>query len=347
MKLSETIERRLQSEFPDLFPLEQVSALSGGYLNHLWRAEGKEFSMVLKYYPPHIASMPGVALDQSRMNFEASALRLLSRGKLSQLCNDRVSSPYLALVEPKEHLVVMEDIGNHPHLGEWLWQIQDESDILTKATDLGYFLAQLHNKSAQLEELKNSHFNLPVQQTRYELQYQLQDILPKTALSVQTQAQCYKKIKSLGELFLEPGVCLVMGDLWPNSVMVKPEGLRLIDWEFSHFGYPAQDVGHLSAHLWMRYHRAPLESLAQQVKLFFDRFLNTYLSEASPELLTPQERKRLPLHFGTEILIRTLGAFQSGYLYEGLRPTNPILQEAVSFATDYIVTETDLFKLAS
>jgi hypothetical protein len=65
------------------------------------------------------------------------------------------------------------------------------------------------------------------------------------------------------------GVCLIMGDLWPRSVLVGPPEAGapppatappprqwVIDWELCHWGNPAQDTAHLAAHAWMLHHAA-------------------------------------------------------------------------------------------
>lgn len=100
------------------------------------------------------------------------------------------------------------------------------------------------------------------------------------------------RMEAFGERLRTPGECLIMGDLWPRSVLVAQtcpadgnvggEGppadgempdtvgnkspcsaspvLKIIDWEMCHWGRPAQDIAHFAAHVWMWWHQATFRS---------------------------------------------------------------------------------------
>jgi hypothetical protein len=128
-----------------------------------------------------------------------------------------------------------------------------------------------------------------------------------------------------------------MGDLWPPSVLVQGTDLRLIDWELAHYGRPLQDVAHWRAHLWMQKHRAPSAAVADAVDSLWDAFLTAYrdaLGNAEAALWTAQEKRDATVHFGAEILVRAVGPFQGGYVYDGLSPNQPAIQEAVQTGAD-------------
>jgi aminoglycoside phosphotransferase (APT) family kinase protein len=148
-----------------------------------------------------------------------------------------------------------------------------------------------------------------------------------------------RRAESLGEDLLEPGRCLTMGDLWPLSVLVTKEGLRLIDWELAHYGRPLQDVAHWCAHLWMQRHRAPSDAVAKVVAAHRDAFLGAYgdaLGGARAALWSDAERRAAAIHFGAEILVRAVGPFQDGYVYAGLASEHPAVREAVATAADHL-----------
>ena len=42
------------------------------------------------------------------------------------------------------------------------------------------------------------------------------------------------------------------------------------------------------------------------------------------------------IHFGAEIIVRTIGPFQQGYLFDGLSIDTPILQGAIQYAAQCI-----------
>jgi hypothetical protein len=169
--------------------------------------------------------------------------------------------------------------------------------------------------------------NLPVQRTRLAVQYC--SVGPTLdALGVPDAVALGARAEELGTRWLEPGPSLVMGDLWPPSVLVDVSGRPwVIDWEFCTKGYPDQDLGHLSAHLWMQAHRAgALPTLA-------DHFLcaagacNPSQAWASEDLRT---------HVACEVLSRTLGPFSQGGPFAGKRRESLTITGAMSFAIDLL-----------
>jgi 5-methylthioribose kinase len=115
--------------------------------------------------------------------------------------------------------------------------------------------------------------------------------------------------------------------------------IRLIDWELTHFGRPAQDVAHLAAHLWMMSHRAAGQSQKRRIDKFRGAFIDDYfknIARQQPQLMTEEDKRDFQIHFGAEILARTLGHFQKNYLYDGLSPQHPVIQEAAEEARQWI-----------
>ena len=53
------------------------------------------------------------------------------------------------------------------------------------------------------------------------------------------------------------------------------------------------------------------------------------------------------VHFGCEILVRTVGVFQEGYLYEGLSLDDAVIQEAVGVAAQHIRSPETVDSLAA
>ena len=139
-----------------------------------------------------------------------------------------------------------------------------------------------------------------------------------------------------------------MGDLWPYSILLGSSEIRLIDWELTHFGRPAQDVAHLAAHLWMMSHRAACQARKDRIGRFRRSFMKTYNEQVrkyAPALITEEDRRDFQIHFGAEILARTLGNFQKNYLYDGLSPEHPVIQEAVREARNWIGGGYDAFRI--
>ncbi|MCB9669611.1 MAG: phosphotransferase [Alphaproteobacteria bacterium] len=259
------------------FPATDARVLSGGALNHVFRVTG-EGTAILKHAPPHVAAVPEVPLDPSRSGFERTALQAL-HDELADVPGD-IRVP--RVLGAAGSTLLLEDLGDLPDL----------SSAPHRAVELGPFLRRLHTRSAQQPDLAGRFRNDPVQHTRHAVQY--------LALGAWVPALADRG-RQLGETFLEPGRCLIMGDLWLPSVLVGPS-LAVIDWELCHWGRPAQDLGHLVAHLWMRAHVDGTPSV-------HEAFLEAY----GP--VDPEEHGLLYAHAGAEILARVHGPFRGSGPY--------------------------------
>jgi aminoglycoside phosphotransferase (APT) family kinase protein len=146
-----------------------------------------------------------------------------------------------------------------------------------------------------------------------------------------------RRAARLGERLTGAGRCLIMGDLWPDSVLVQGRRLRLIDWELAHFGQPAQDVGHLLAHLWMHAHWGAAQSVPL-ARSFLKHYVDA-LGDRARSLADARFRADCAVHEGAEIIARCLGPFRQGYA--GLPATSAPVREAVAFAIDCIMAGDD------
>ena len=329
----------LSEQFPAFCPAGDLQPLEGGNLNHVWRVKGQEKSLIIKWAPAHIASNPEVPLSPKRLDFEAHALELFDQGELLEtLGTDQVRPPQQLHFEPRHHLLIMEDVGSLPSLSEWIHPGKHTEVGKT----LGRFIGQLHKLTVNNEFLDKQFNNCDIQQTRLNVQYNpAADYLSKAGLSGVASNQISQKTKSLGQKLLEPGRCLVMGDLWPPSVLVKQGRLRIIDWEFVHYGRPLQDVGHFAAHCWMQAHGSSSKERYALFKKLWQNFWNQYqqtLGDTGKLLLSDEEMQNMATHAGAEILVRAVGPFQDGYVYEALSPAHPKIQDATRKAKDLILS---------
>lgn len=302
--------------------------LTGGLMNEVWRVPGRP-AVIVKYAPPFIASSPEIPLDPGRMVIEGRCLRLLGPGGvLEQVATDEARPPRLLAIDESVHCLAMEDVGEAPHLGEWLAGATLEEVGIT-GRQLGAFIGRLHADSAGDGTISRKINNQAIQQTRLVVQYRaICGIL--TRCGVADAAALGQEAVALGERLLGPGRCLVMGDLWPPSVLVTPAGLRVIDWEFAHYGNPAQDIAHLAAHLWMIEHRGRGPGLA-----CWEAFRAAYVvaaGPAMPRLWQEQTHRDATVHAACEIIVRAAGAFQAGYLYDGHTADDTPVREAIAHA---------------
>lgn len=336
----EMIVKQVRAHLPDFEATGIPVRLTGGYLNYVYRVPGRPQSVVVKCAPPHIAAMPEVPLDPQRIVIEGRSLAAFGPdGALAAVATPAVRPPRLLHFEEDECLLVEEDVGQVPHLGKWLQQgPPTELSGLHVGELLGEFIGRLHAHSYRDGQLAKTFDNKPIQRARLEVQYRnIGKLLARGGVA--DADELGQRAVELGELLQEPGLCVIQGDLWLPSILMTPDGIRLIDWELVHFGRPSQDVGHLASHLWMWIHRANSEAAERETRAVLEGFLRAYRSALGPkfdELFGAPGIRESTVHFGCEILVRTVGVFQEGYLYEGLPLDDAVIQEAVGVAAQHI-----------
>lgn len=314
--------------------------LGGGHLNYVWRLSGTPFPVVVKRAPPYVAAAPQVPLDPGRVLMEAGILAALGPdGDLSDVCPPGVRPPRLLDVDAPTWTIILEDLGPLQDLGAWL-RCGHAADRMARL--VGRCIGRLHRSTGGRTDLAERFDNAPVQRARHEIQYRAVRSMGERAGRGDAMA-LGAAAEALGIRLQGHGSCLVMGDLWPPSILVAPPAIRIIDWELAHYGNPAQDVAHLAAHLWMLRQRAPTVAVRRNVDSALMAFLTAYRAEAAP-LLTSAVRGDCARHFGAEILMRTVGPFQDGSPYEGLPPDSSPVQDAVAVAAAHLLTgESELF----
>jgi 5-methylthioribose kinase len=259
-------------------------------------------------------------------------------GALQAISSADIRPPHLYSLDETNHLILMEDVGNSPDLGKWLKEPHTQAEAQAIGNSLGQFIGTMHRVSAWQPALASVFDNHTIQRTRLEFHYgNIQTYAQRAGLA--DAPELGKRAVWLGEHLLQPGTCLIMGDLWPASIFVLETGLRVIDWELAHFGRPSQDVGHLAAHLWMYAHRLPDPQAAANARTMLEHFLGAYraaLGEEFSAIFGKNGVEESSTHFGSEIFARTVGVFQKDYLYDDLSYDHPAIQEAIQNAATHI-----------
>ena len=337
-----------QTQVPGFHFDGSIESVEGGLLNHVFRLSGKQNSIIAKYAPPYVATNHEIPLDPDRQAFEAKALNLFrNRNLLHTLLTNYLKVPQFVAQDEEHHILFMEDAG--PETASLDQLPHPESDDVKLGITLGNFIAALHAKTSENNLLAQSMNNASIQKPRYMVQYQ-----PAARYFLKAGIPDYeslgRKLDLLGREFMKPGICLTMGDLWPRSLLWNGESWYLIDWEFSHYGSPTQDTGHLMAHLWMLKHRSADRGHAKRFSAIRKSFVKSYrenIEALNPSLFTPNIQKQAVQHAAAEILARTTGTFQDGYVYAGLEPDDQAVQEAVQKAAEWVrnAENTDLYTL--
>jgi 5-methylthioribose kinase len=313
------ILRLVQNYLPDFEPYGDPERLSGGNLNLVWRVTGRDGSVIVKHAPPYIASNPEIPMNSNRLMFEATALEaFLSGGSLSKIAIEHVKPPGFLGYDEKNSFLLMEDVSPAK---PWFDAIKSGEAGPESAIGLGQFIGELHSKTYSNTFFADRFDNRPVQETRYRVQYRLlsDKLAEKHDDDDDASRFAAKKCEELGSLLLQPGRCLIMGDLWPPSLLWSSNKIRIIDWEFTHFGRPLHDLAHFCAHCIM--HQA-VASPKQAVHFYeiWKCMIEGYRQATGrlySTLLNNEEKRWFTVHTSAEILARTIGAFSDGYLFAG------------------------------
>jgi aminoglycoside phosphotransferase (APT) family kinase protein len=326
-------------------PSGEPIPLSGGLLNFVWRVIGQPGSeppsLIAKWATPFIATLPDVGLDPDRIKVEAEVLRAFSaKGCLSGLPSAQIRAPRLIDFIEGCNVLLMEDIRGEPELGGWIQSPREPGAARHVGVLVGGFIGRLHRITSQEPALQQVFNNANIQRTRLDFQYKNVDPYAHRARLAEAD-RIGRVAVEFGEMLQQPGTALIMGDLWPPSILVCDEGVRIIDWELAHYGRPAQDVGHFAAHLWMQMHRNRGQAAAENARHILEGFLPAYrasLGDRFDSVFGKAGVWESAIHFGCEVLTRAVGNFQVGYLYEGLAWDAPIIQEAAACAADHILS---------
>jgi len=324
-------------KIPGFTPNGPITPVDGGLLNQVWRLDGNPQPIIVKHAPPYIATNHEIPLDPERQLFEARALGLFRKNAiLHSLQNSYIKVPELKSHLADHHILLLEDAGvDVKSLNQLSHPKMDDERI---GTALAEFIAGIHARTTGNRSLAQSMENGSIQKSRYMIQYQ-----PASRYLLKAGIPDYeslgRELEALGRQFMKPGKCLIMGDLWPRSLLWNGSIWYLIDWEFSHYGSPAQDTGHLLAHLWMLEHRSTDRETGRRFSAIKNAFIKTYQEKIiaeKPDLISEEIKRETILHAAAEVIARTTGAFQKGYLYAGLEAEDPTVQEAVRKAAEWI-----------
>ncbi|MEL6633775.1 MAG: phosphotransferase [Bacteroidota bacterium] len=304
-------------------PFEVVAepiALEGGLLNHVWRVPTQAGSVIVKYAPPYIATQPEVALPCERAHFEAQALETLGQG----LWENDLTIPTLYDYDNQANILVMQDAGPLPNLREKLMDLSfSDADAERIGVQLGSFIGHLHQHTFGQPSFAERFHNMEIQKVRKGVQYHM----PLEVLTNWTHqaSAVLAKMDQMGTAILQPGQCMIMGDLWPQSILIAPHEVWVIDWELTHYGFRVQDVGHLLAHLWMIWDRAKNQVVKAHIVALAWAFRQKYEEIAGQNLAYLQVEDSgshpIAVHIGTEVLQRVIGNFSQAYVYQGTPDT--------------------------
>lgn len=311
-------------------PVDRIDPLSGGLVNQVFKVVCPDRVLVLKHAAPHLATNPEIDLPISRMDVEVEALKILGELELP----NGVHWPEVLVHDRPQSTFLMSFVQ-----GRGLAEILADEDYVSRlkghGRTLGGWLGTLHARSSvseRREEFAGRIDNTAIQKVRSEVQYRgLAAMLDDPRFDEPAEWVASRFSGCAGE-------CMILGDLWPASLLLNGDSWGVIDLEFAHWGFPEQDLAHLLAHLRMwalcSENSAPVEEFAAELT---DAYFEVFSWQA-------ENFKAANVHFGFEILARAIGPFRSGYLFENASLAD--IKTAKAMAERTIVEGIGCFKVS-
>lgn len=182
---SESTLKYLDSLNDAAFAGASCARLSGGFGNFVWRVELKKrfrghSTVILKHAKPFAATNNAVPLSLERMEFEYNALTIfhdltrlahpIDRGTTKYDANGGrtayssiIRLPTVFHFDRENHVLILEDAGDHPSLKSLLSQSPPDPARTHTASEiggqLGYFLAFLHRTGKGNQTFKDLFSN--------------------------------------------------------------------------------------------------------------------------------------------------------------------------------------------
>jgi 5-methylthioribose kinase len=225
-----------------------------GNMNFLVRVRTEAGSIIVKQSRPWVERYPQIEAPVERIFVEATFYEALKQDHFF----DRFV-PSVIGFDAKNLILAMEDLGE----GRDFTFFYNKGNALSASdsNDLIEFISHLHNSTstvrsfpanAALKKLNHTHiFEYPyLRNDGFDLNA-IQPGLQELSFKYKDNKSLKQTVKGLGEMYLGKGKALVHGDYYPGSWLKTKSGVKIIDPEFSHYGYPEFDMGVMSAHLMM------------------------------------------------------------------------------------------------
>lgn len=260
-------------------------------------------TFIVKQSRPWAAKYPSVAAPLERAEVEAEFYRRTAR--VAALA---ARSPRLLQADADAHLLLLEDLGPSRDLTT-LYAANSvlEPQVLEALVE---YLVVLHREFRQptcgfrlqnraMRALNAEHiFQYPFAAGTAFDRDTITPGLTALAASCREDAPLQEVIQMLAARYLADGDTLLHGDYFPGSVLLTPDGIRVIDPEFCFFGDAEFDVGVLLAHL----------TLAGQPASRVEQALSLYVAGVAG--VASVDAVRCWQYAGIEVLRRLLGLAQ-------------------------------------
>ncbi len=226
-----------------------------GNMNFVVRVKTQSSSFILKQSRPWVEKYPGIEAPADRIVAENYFYRAI---EANTFC--RESCPAIIGFDSSNFLLALEDLGAG---ADYTFMYRRNAEVADgQLRHLVMFLSALHNSELgdhqnfppnnDLKKLNHTHiFHYPyLASNGFDLDA-IQSGLQALSMPFKENALLKERLDHLGKIYLQVGKTLVHGDYYPGSWLNTPNGVKVIDPEFSCFGHAEFDLGVMMAHLLM------------------------------------------------------------------------------------------------
>lgn len=290
-----------------------VEPAGDGNMNCTLRVRTQQGDFIVKQSRPWVAKYPSIPAPENRTLHEIQFYQTVAS---EPSIADQM--PKLLSSSPDRYLMILEDLGTASD-GSFLYDPRQVPERLPLINELAGWLARLHAvptdhlsaasfANLDLRQLNHAHiFQIPFHDPPAINLDSVTDGLGALATDTSNHVALRDRADQLGERYLEGGPCLLHGDFFPGSWLLRDNDVFIIDPEFCFLGRPEFDLAVCTAHLRMvgmgsGLDIGPGETLAEE-------FIAAYLRQQA-EGSTELDQHLIAAWAGIEIIRRLLGVAQ-------------------------------------
>lgn len=276
----------------------RVRNLHGGVSNKTVLVEREAEAWVMKQALVKLRVPLDWFSDPMRIHREASALRWLTR-----LVPGAV--PPLVFEDSTDHVLCLQAVPR-PH-ENWKEKLLAGRVDPRDVAEFGTLLGEIHARSAeQLDALRPEFGEREFFETLR--------IEPYYLYAAKRESAAAAFLLQLVDETRTIAATLVHGDFSPKNVLVRPDGLTLLDFEVAHLGDPGFDIGFALSHLLSKAHHIP--HARTELLASVDVFWAAYCGAIGRAAFAAGLEERAARHTCACLLARVRGRSQLEYLSE-------------------------------
>ncbi|MFX0558482.1 phosphotransferase [Maribacter sp. CXY002] len=234
--------------------IQSIESPGEGNMNVVLRVKTDKSSFIIKQSRPFVQKYPSISAPLNRIAIEYQFYKKVINPQI------RVHLPRVIHFDPKDHLLMMEDLGKVQDLTR-IYDIRKISpttfNLLLEVLTLIHQTKNTNDfpENLSMRMLNHQHiFELPFM---LENGFSLDDIQPglqKLSLKYKNDKVLKATVQKIGALYLSEGTTLLHGDYYPGSWMQTANNTYVLDPEFAFVGFPEYDLGVMAGHLIMATH---------------------------------------------------------------------------------------------